>query len=104
VTTTPFPCSNCGGTVAFQRCDDERDTGHPWLVAMQCQDCGDYYEAMCPQCERNARPMPAKEPRQLARCDWCKQMVPVASRAEADHWLITHDCPDADAKRQEASP
>jgi len=37
--------------------------------------------------------------RQFARCDWCHQIVPVASRAEADHWLITHDCPDADEKR-----
>jgi hypothetical protein len=32
-------------------------------------------------------------PRQFARCDWCKQMVPVASRAEADTWLLTHHCP-----------
>jgi RecJ-like exonuclease len=54
VTATPFPCKACGGVVAFQRCDEVHGTGHPWLVAMECQGCHDHYEATCPQCQRDA--------------------------------------------------
>lgn len=43
-------CGQCGGPIYFERCTDDTGSGHEWVSASECQQCGIRFAYTCPDC------------------------------------------------------